>query len=75
MFDWNVYITGIINQSAERVIAIRPSSGLRKERRNKDKDRNERLIKDKNISFNDTLINAIDKHKDCDEDRPKRLLK
>lgn len=75
MFDWNVYITWIINQGAERVIAIRPASNVRKERKNKDKDRNESLRKGENISFNNTLINAIDKHKDCDEDRPKRLLK
>lgn len=75
MFDWNVYITGIYNQLGERVIAIRPASSVRKERRNKDKDRNDRLFKDKNVSFNDCLTKLIDDKKDCEEDRPKRLLK
>lgn len=74
-FDWNIYINSINEANIERVIAIRPSSKVRKERSKKDKDRNSRHFEGNNVSFNDCLLKIIDDNKDYEEDRPKRLLK
>ncbi len=75
-FDWNIYLESLAIQNAAKVIAVRPSSQLRKEHNKKDKSRNSRCFDGaNNVTFNDHLQKVIKDYKDYEEEPQKKILK
>ena len=73
----SVYITYLESIGVHRVVGVRPVSKLRKERDKKGKNGRNSAYNG-TISFNECLVQKVEDlntSKDCENDRPKRLLK
>ena len=75
--EGNLYITYLSSVGIHRVVDVKPSSKLRKEREKKGKERHRQGYSGK-ISFNDCLLKKVEdlnNSEDYEDNRPKRLLK
>ncbi len=75
--EGNIYITYLESIGVHRVVGVRPVSKPRKERDKKGKNGRNSAYNG-TISFNECLIQKVEDlnpAKDCEDNRPKRLLK